>query len=83
MNVLAFLIKILPTVLEAVIAVEGIITTPKSGATKKQLVLDSLDAVAKAGEAADNKTVAGISALVDNVVTSLNKGGIFTSTKTA
>ena len=75
MNVLLNILKLLPAIIQAVLAVEQIITDPKSGATKKQMVLDSIDAVAKAGEGVDNKTVAAISALVDNVVVSLNKSG--------
>lgn len=77
MNTLLQILKLLPQILAAVIGVESVITAPQSGATKKQLVLDSIDAVAKAGEASDVKVVAAISALIDNIVASLNKSGLF------
>jgi hypothetical protein len=77
MNVLLNIIKLLPTILAAIMAVEQIVTTPKSGETKKQIVLDSIAAAAKVGAGADEKTVAAVSVLIDSLVVTLNKSGVF------
>jgi hypothetical protein len=78
MNILAIIIKLLPAILQAIIAVEAIISTSGSGATKKEIVMSSVAAAAKAGETSDVKTVSAISALVDNLVSALNVGKVGT-----
>jgi len=76
-NTLIQLLKLAPQIVSAIIAIETIITTPKSGQTKKDLVLASVAAVAKVGEASDSKLVAAISEFVDHTVTTLNTGNVF------
>lgn len=76
LTVLLNIMKFLPSIIQAVIAVEGAIGAGK-GETKKQLVLAAVDAAAKVGETVDQKTVAGISTTVDNVVNVLNTSGFF------
>jgi hypothetical protein len=78
MNILIQLLKLAPQIIAAMIAIEGVVTTPKSGQTKKDLVLASLDAVAKVGEGVDNKLVAAISVFIDNAVTAMNTGKVLT-----
>jgi hypothetical protein len=76
-----FLIELLaytPAIIKAIMDVEGVVTAPKSGATKKQLVMASLDVIAKDGEQVDKKLVQLISSLVDSIVTSLNASKMFT-----
>jgi hypothetical protein len=64
-----------PSVLSSVAAVEQVVGTAASGASKKQLIMDSVAVAAKIGEAVPQ--VALISGLIDQVVTSLNTIGVF------
>jgi hypothetical protein len=66
----------LPFVLAGVIAVEQAIGS-QPGATKKAVVLSSIDAAAKVGEQVPQTQVQGISALIDSVVAVLNSTGVF------
>lgn len=76
MKIFSTLLGLLPNILAAVVNVEN--TVQASGSTKKAIVLSSIDAAAKVGEVVPNPMVAGISALVDQVVGVLNSSGIFT-----
>ena len=83
MKYFTVLLSYTPTIIKAIIDVEGMITTPKSGTTRKALVLSSLDAIAKDGETVDNKTVSLISVLIDSGVVTLNNGKVLTPGTTA
>ncbi len=78
MKWLALVIAYLPVVLQTVTSVEATIkNTP--GASKKQVALDIITAAATAGEQLPEEHVQQISGLVDVVVGSLNKSGVFVS----
>lgn len=81
MKVLLMILQFMPTVLQAIVAVEGVVGGGK-GQTKKQLVMNAITAAAQVGEKADNKTVAALSGLVDTTVSTLNSSGIFGSATT-
>jgi hypothetical protein len=49
------LIQYTPIILRAIKDVEGMVTTPKAGATKKDIVLAAIQTVAKDGETVDSK----------------------------
>ena len=72
---LTMLIQLLPSILQAVIGVEHAIKAP--GQTKKQIVLNSIQAAAQAGETAPQPLVEGISNLIDHTVSTLNNAGVF------
>lgn len=76
MNALMLALRYLPLVLQAVAAVEGVFGSGQ-GATKKQLVMDSIAAAAKAAGQAPHKDVAVVGQLIDHVVGSLNASGVF------
>jgi hypothetical protein len=75
MNMFQFLLSITPQLLGAIIAIEHEVNAP--GATKKQIVLDSVTIAAKAGEKIPDPHVAGISMLIDSLVGTLNSSGVF------
>lgn len=75
MSVLLTVLKYFPYVLQAVVAVEAAVAAP--GATKKQVVLNSIQNVAKVGEEVSQATIATISALIDSTVSALNASGVF------
>ena len=78
MKWLALVIAYLPVVLQTVTSVEATLkSTP--GASKKQVALDIITAAATAGEQLPEEHVQQISGLVDVVVGSLNKSGVFAS----
>ena len=79
MSILLMILKFLPSVLAAIKGVEDVIGAG-NGATKKQLVLNSISSVAAIGEKVDDKNVQAISALIDSTVTTLNSSGIFKKT---
>ena len=81
MNILADIMKFLPSILAGIIAVEDAVKT--SGPNKKAIVMGAVSAAAKAGENIPSPTVQGISALIDNTVTVLNQAGVFTSSAVA
>lgn len=83
MNFFQKAISFLPAILQGIIAVEQVITAPKSGGTKKALILASVQAAAQAGETVPNETVAGISALIDYSVSILNKANVLGPNGTA
>jgi hypothetical protein len=66
----------LPTVIAAVAAIEKALQGAP-GATKKQLILDAIQAGAKQGETVPESHIAGVSALIDQVVGTLNATGFF------
>lgn len=76
MGILLFLLANLPAILNAIIGIENAIKAP--GATKKQLVMQSLGIAAQAGEKISEKHVQAVSALIDSTVSTLNTSGIFT-----
>jgi hypothetical protein len=70
------ILSLIPAILTGVVAIEQTLGNAVPGATKKQLVMSSLQIGAMIGETIDNKTVQGISALIDNTVTFLNQNRI-------
>ena len=78
MKYLLTVLKYLPYVLQAVVAIEASVTAP--GKTKKQIILDAILAGAKVGETVDQATITIISSLIDTIVTTLNAAGIFKTT---
>lgn len=85
MNALKYLIvalQYLPHVLAGVQAVEAVVGAG-NGATKKQLILSSLTAVARVGAQVPEDHVQVVSALVDSVVNTLNQSGLFSHRTTA
>lgn len=77
MNWLSLVLTYLPVVLKGVVAVEQSIGSEAPGAAKKTIVVDAIIAGAKSAETATDPNVAGISTLVDTVVSSLNATGVF------
>jgi len=71
MKLFASLMSYFPSILAGIQAVEGALGKG-NGATKKQLVLNALSAAAGVGEAVPEAHVAGISALIDATVATLN-----------
>ena len=82
MKWLSLLLAYLPVVLQAVTAVEATIKDAP-GASKKQVVMDVITDIASAGEKIPEAHVQQISGLVDAVVGTLNKSGVFTSSTAA
>jgi hypothetical protein len=82
MKWLSLLLAYLPVVLHAITAVEATIKEAP-GASKKQVVMDIITTVAAAGEKIPEAHVQQISGLVDVVVGTLNKSGVFKSPATA
>ena len=76
MNTLLAVMKLLPVILGAIMSIEVAIGAGQ-GQTKKQIVMLAIEAAAAAGEKSDNKLVAAISALVDQLVGALNAAGLF------
>ena len=79
LNWLSLLLTYLPVALQAITSVEATIKNA-SGASKKQVVMDVITAGAAVGEKIPEANVQQVSGLVDVVVGSLNKSGVFTST---
>jgi hypothetical protein len=82
MKWLSLILAYLPVVLQTVTAVEASIANV-SGASKKQVAMDIISTVACAGQKLPEEHVQQISGLVDIVVGSLNKSGVFASKPTA
>lgn len=78
MKWLAFLLQLFPAVLQSVVAVESTVGS-LPGASKKELVLASVSTAAKIGQTVDESHVKAVSTLIDDVVASLNKTGVFAS----
>ena len=76
MQWLMLIVRFLPDVLRAVIAVEQAIGS-QPGATKKQVVLGAITAAAKVGGSVDEQHVSAISTLIDSTVGALNTAGVF------
>lgn len=76
MKILFALVQLLPVILQAIMGVEEVIGAG-NGSTKKQMVLDSIQAVAKAGESVPNGLVSAVSGFIDSTVGNLNSSGIF------
>ncbi len=72
------ILKYLPVVLQGVVAVENVIGNAAPGAAKKEVILGAVQAATQLGATVDQQEVAVVSALVDNVVGTLNKTGVFT-----
>lgn len=83
MSILQSILSDLPSILKGIIAVEQVITAPKSGGTRKALILSAVQAAAQAGETVPNSTVAGYSALIDYSVATLNKANVLGPNGTA
>ncbi len=81
MKWLSLVFAYLPVVLQAVTTVEATLQNVP-GASKKQVAMDIITAAATAGEQFPEAHVQQVSGLVDVVVASLNKSGVFAS-KTA
>ena len=81
MSWLSLVFAYLPVVLQTVTTVESTLRNVP-GASKKQVAMDIITAAAAAGEQFPEAHVQQVSGLVDVVVTSLNKSGVFGS-KTA
>lgn len=72
MATIFLILQMLPTIIQIVVAIENVFKGLNiQGPAKKQVVLDAL-----AGN--DPKTVVVVSSLVDKVVGSFNKTGVFT-----
>ena len=76
MNIVLNLLQFFPAIFHAVKAVEDTCSA-EPGATKKQLILDSVMAAAKVGETVLQAEVAMISGLIDSTVAMLKASGIF------
>ena len=83
MNWLSFILKLLPGIIQTVVAVEGAVSGAAKGATKKQIVMTAIQAGATAAESIPEQHIQLVSTLVDNVVSSFNKAGIFQTTSSA
>ncbi len=70
-NVFASILKYLPYILGGVVAVQQAIPTAP-GTTKKQVVLNAINAAAAVGEQIPESHIAAISALIDSTVTTLH-----------
>ncbi|GAC1439040.1 MAG: hypothetical protein NVS1B11_36680 [Terriglobales bacterium] len=81
MKLLTSIFSFFPMLLGSIVAVEQNIQAP--GATKKQIVLSSIDAVAQMGEAVPIPMVAMISTMIDVIVQALNRTGVFHHAATA
>jgi hypothetical protein len=75
MNFLSEIMSALPAILGAVVGIEATVKAP--GATKKAIIMNSIDIAAKAGEGIPVPLVSIISGVIDSAVTELNKAGIF------
>lgn len=75
MNYFLLVMRYFPYVLQAVTAVEAAIGSAP-GATKKQVVLNSVTAAAKVGATVDEAHVSAISNLIDTTVSALNASGL-------
>lgn len=82
MKTLQTILGYLPFVLAGITAVEQNVSSAP-GATKKALVMSSIQIAAKVGEQVPNSHVSAISALIDSIVAQLNASGIFTHTPAA
>jgi hypothetical protein len=76
MKWLSLLLAYLPVVLQTVTSVEASIANVP-GTSKKQVAMDIITTVAGAGEKLPEAHVQQISGLVDVVVGTLNKSGVF------
>jgi hypothetical protein len=76
MSAFLMALQYFPYVLQAVMAVEQSIGS-HPGATKKAVVMGVVTAAAGVGESVSDPKVAAISGLIDTVVATLNKVGIF------
>lgn len=75
MKVLLFLFQNLGAILSGIQAVEAAFG-PGNGATKKQMVLNAIQAAAQDGEAIPEDHVKAISTLIDSTVSTLNATGL-------
>lgn len=82
MNFLKLLFMYLPIVITGVMAVETSLKGQAPGATKKKIIIDAILAGALIGETVPEAHVAVISTLIDTVVSTLNKTGVFTKAET-
>lgn len=76
MKTLNSILSFIPAILTGVVAIEQTLGNALPGQTKKQLVMSSIQVAAQVGEAVDQKTIQGISQLIDNTVTFLNQNRI-------
>lgn len=70
------LLKLLPFILQSIIAVNDLIGRGK-GQTKKKIILDAIVTGNEIAGGVDNKTVKLISTVIDTTVKNLNDAGIF------
>jgi hypothetical protein len=71
-------LQLFPGLFTSVIAIEQAVGPAVPGASKKQILLDSVSVAAKIGEAIPIPQVALISGLIDQIVASLHTAGVFT-----
>lgn len=77
MNIFATLLGLLPTILQAILAIEAAFGKTVPGSTKKQIVLNSVGTAAKLlGHPASPALVAATGTLIDTTVASLNGVGL-------
>lgn len=76
MSKLAKFLQFLPHILAGVVAVEQVLQSAP-GATKKQLILNSIIAASQVGEKVPADIIAGVSTLIDSTVSTLNAAGVF------
>jgi len=76
MKTFALFMSYLPQILAGVKAIEDA-THGASGTSKKQMILNVIQASAAAGETIPEAHVAGISSLIDSTVKTLNDSGVF------
>jgi hypothetical protein len=69
--------KYMLAIVPGVVAVEKTIGSEAPGTSKKQVILDAIQAAAKVGETSSNVDVALASVLIDSTVGTLNAVGFF------
>jgi len=83
MTYLLLVLQLLPVVIHAVMAIQAALPATGQGATRKALVMSSIQAAASAGGKTDDEMTAALSALVDQVVGVLHATGVFTKSTPA
>lgn len=77
MKWLQLLFAYLPSVLATVVAVENTLGSTVPGTSKKQIVLDVIQSGTTAASQIPEAHVQGIATLIDVLVATLNKSGVF------
>lgn len=74
-KILTFLLTNMSTILTTVKTVEDIVGAG-NGATKKELIMNVVQAAVQGGEKVNQTQIQAVSAFIDSTVTTLNKSGI-------